>query len=112
MYLRFQKTVSHCHKPDQPLSRQQYSHILQFQIFSVIDQNIMSHTMDSTEGDAKMIWQVFPERFLARYDDLVHEIKDTHRILYTSRRVLMEIQGSINELIDQILIELQKLKSD
>ncbi len=84
----------------------------QFQIFSVIDQNIMSHTMDSTEGDAKMIWQVFPERFLARYDDLVHEIKDTHRILYTSRRVLMEIQGSINELIDQILIELQKLKSD
>jgi hypothetical protein len=84
----------------------------QFQIFSVIDKNMMSYVIESVEGEEKMIKQVEPELFLAGYDDLVSEIKDTHRIMYTSRRVLLEIQGSINELINQILVELQKLKSN
>ena len=84
----------------------------QFQIFSVIDQNMMSYAIDSIEVEERMIKQVDLELFLSSYDELVSEIKDTHRIMYTSRRVLMEIQGSIHELINQIEDELVVLKLD
>jgi len=84
----------------------------QFQIFSVIDQKMMSYAIESVEGEERMIKQVDLELFLSSYDDLVSEIKDTHRIMYTSRRVLMEIQGSIIELINQIEDELKILKSN
>jgi hypothetical protein len=73
---------------------------------------MMSYAIDSIEVEERMIKQVDLELFLSSYDELVSEIKDTHRIMYTSRRVLMEIQGSINELINQIEDELKILKSN
>ena len=81
----------------------------QFQIFSVIDQNMMTYAMDTIEGDERMVKRANPETFLAHYDQLVSEIKATHRIMYTSRRVLLDIQKSIHELINQIQQELRQM---